>query len=167
MSATPHIFLGYDEYSRDGYVVFDPRTQHFYTRRTVVFDETWRQRHMRMGHLPSYADNPLLPDLQAPHVALHDLLVPVQQLPAPRAAPEPAPVHQPNVPHPDAVLAPGRIRIVARIQGDDIGCNGTSDGTSDNNNTGTASVSATFVGTSDGYSDLVGESEATSTSDNC
>ena len=87
--AEPHIFAGYDEYSRDGYVVYNPRTSTFFTRRTVTFDESWRQRHLRLGHLPRYGDNPLLPGCA--EADLRRLLQPATALPAatPSAAPLP------------------------------------------------------------------------------
>ena len=87
ISANPHIFVGYDEYSSEGYVVYDPETNQFLTRRTVTFDETWRQRHLRLGHLPAYADNPVLGEPDAPAIPLHTLLQPVTSLPVSHAPP--------------------------------------------------------------------------------
>ena len=86
ITAKPHIFCGYDDHSSESYVVYDPDTQSFLSRRTVSFDEHWRQRHLRMGHLPSYADNPLIAGSPVP---LGKLLLPVDTLPEPSNGPDP------------------------------------------------------------------------------
>jgi hypothetical protein len=86
ITAKPHIFCGYDDHSSESYVVYDPDTQSFVSRRTVSFDEHWRQRHLRMGHLPSYADNPLIAGSPVP---LDKLLLPVDTLPEPSNGPDP------------------------------------------------------------------------------
>ena len=66
--------------------MYNPDTDRFSTRRTVSFDETWRQRHMAVGHLPTYADNPMLGDSAT--VSSESLLRPAAVLP-PACAPEP------------------------------------------------------------------------------
>ena len=76
----PHIFVGYDEFASEGYVVFDPAMKRFYSRRTVTFDERWRTRQLDSGRMTSYADSPLLTDYK-------QLLLPSDQLPPPTSSP--------------------------------------------------------------------------------
>ena len=84
MTAEPHIFVGYDDTSSEGYVCFNLSKQTFVTRKTVSFDERWRLRHLASGNLQSYSDSPLLTDYK-------DLLLPRTHLPPPTNMPAPDP----------------------------------------------------------------------------
>ena len=80
MTAPPHVFVGCDKFSSEGYIVFNQSTKQFSSRRTVTFDEKWRTRHLDAGRITAYADAPLLTDYT-------QLLLPPSRLPPPSVAP--------------------------------------------------------------------------------